>query len=113
MRSWVSESITKSSFEIVRHHRRHDLNPAKAHSAGGKEDQNEGSLALSSDPIDQTRCIEQRRCLIQELLHVECDFEALLMKPRTRAGIGRTAYSRGLVKPVADFIQIRLDCCFS
>src|SRR5713101_7189245 len=113
MRSWGSESVIKSSLEIVRHHRRHDLNPAKALSAGGKEDQKEGSLTLSSDPTDQTRSIEQRRCLIQELLHVECDFEALLMKPRTRAGIGRTAYSRGLIEPVADFIQIRLNCCFS
>ena len=35
------------------------------------------------------------------------------MKSRTRAGIGRAAYSRGLIEPVADFIQIRLDCCFS
>ena len=97
----------------MRHHRRHDLNPAKARSAGGKEDQNEGSLTLSSDPIDQTRSIEQRRCLIQELLHVERDFEALLMKPRTRAGVGRTAYSRGLIESAADLIQIRLDRCFS
>src|SRR6266446_2957086 len=113
MRSCVSESAIRSSFEIVRHHRRHDLNPAKARSAGGKKDQNEGSLTLSSDPTDQTRSIEQRRCLVQELLHVEYDFEALLMKPRARAGIGRTAYSRGFIEPVADFIQIRLDCCFS
>ena len=65
----------------MRRHRRHDLNPAKARSAGGKEDQNEGSLTLSSDPIDQTRSIEQRRCLIEELLHVECDFQALLRNP--------------------------------
>src|SRR5712691_604966 len=113
MRSWVSESVIRSSFEIRRRYRRHDLNPAKALRAGGKEDQKEGSLTLPSDPIDQTRSIEQRRCLIQELLHIECDFEALLMKPRTRAGIGRAAYSRGLIEPVADFIQIRLDCCFS
>jgi hypothetical protein len=35
------------------------------------------------------------------------------MKPRTRTGIGRAAYSGGLIEPAADFIQIRLDCCFS
>src|SRR5216684_1571044 len=104
----------RSSLEIVRHHRRHDLNPAKALRAGaGIRQEKFDHSALSSDPTDQTRSIEQRRCLIQELLHVECDFEALLMKPGTRAGIGRAAYSRGLIEPATDFIQIRLDCCFS
>src|SRR3982074_3892973 len=112
MRGWVWERVIRSSFEIVRHHRRHDLNPAKALSAGGKEDQKEESLTLSSDPTDQTRSIEQRRCLIQELLHVERDFEALFMKPGTRTGVGRAANSRGFIEPVADFIQIRLDCFF-
>jgi hypothetical protein len=85
----VSEIAIKSSLKIRRRHRRHDLNPAKALSAGGREDQKERSLTLSSDPIDQTRSIEQRRCLIEELLHVECDFQALLMKPRTQASAAR------------------------
>jgi hypothetical protein len=40
---------------------------------------------LSGDPVDQTCGIQQRCCLIQELLNVESDFEALLMKARTGA----------------------------
>jgi hypothetical protein len=35
------------------------------------------------------------------------------MKSGTGTGVGRAAYSRGLIEPTADFIQIRLDCCFS
>ena len=32
--------------------------------------------ALSGDPVDQTCCIQQRCCLIEELLDVESDFKA-------------------------------------
>jgi hypothetical protein len=45
-------------------------------------------LALSGDPVDQTCGIEQRCCLIEELLDVESDFKTLLMKARTGTGIG-------------------------
>src|SRR5438876_1019196 len=42
---------------------------------------------LLTDPVDQARGIQQRCCLVQKLLHVECDFEALLVKPGPRASI--------------------------
>jgi hypothetical protein len=42
---------------------------------------------LLTDPVDQARSIEQRCCLVQKFLHVECDFEALLVKPGARASI--------------------------
>jgi hypothetical protein len=60
-------------------------------------------LALSGHPVDQTCGIEQRCRLIEELLDVESDFKAFLMKARSRAGIGCAPYSRGLIKPVTDF----------
>src|SRR6266404_8648093 len=53
-------------------------------------------LNLSGDPVDQTCGIQQRGCLIEELLDVESDFKTLLMKARTGAGIGCAPYSRGL-----------------
>jgi len=87
--------------------------PRKAHSAGGKEDQKQGSLTQSCDPTDQTRGIEQRRCLIKDLFHIEGHFEALFLKSSTRTGIGRAAYSCCLIEPATDLIQIHLDCCFS
>src|SRR5713101_2027661 len=59
--------------------------------------------ALSGDPVDQNCGIQQRGCLIEELLDVEGDFKALLMKTRPGAGIGCAPYSRGLIKPVTDF----------
>jgi hypothetical protein len=59
-------------------------------------------LALSGDPVDQTCGIQQGGCLIEELLDVESDFETLLMKARTGAGIGCASNSRGLIKPVTD-----------
>jgi hypothetical protein len=59
-------------------------------------------LALSGDPVDQTCGIQQRCCLIEELLDVESDFETLLMKARPGAGIGCAPYSRGLIKPATD-----------
>jgi len=43
-------------------------------------------LALSDDPVDQTCGIQQRACLIEELLDVESDFKALVMKAGTGAG---------------------------
>src|SRR6266852_9834629 len=52
--SWVSESFIKSSFRDVRHHRRHDRNPAGGASAGGEEVQKRPS-ALLTDPVDQAR----------------------------------------------------------
>jgi hypothetical protein len=51
---------------------------------------------LSGDPVDQTCGIQQRCCLIEELLDVESDFKAFLMKARTGAGIGCAPYSRAL-----------------
>ena len=57
-------------------------------------------LALSGDPVDQACGIQQRACLIEELLDVESDFKALVMKAGTGAGIGCAPYSRGLIKPV-------------
>src|SRR5712664_3428071 len=45
--------------------------------------------ALLTDPVDQACGIEQRCCLVQKLLHVECDFEALLVKSRTGASAAR------------------------
>jgi len=68
--------------------------------------------ALLTDPVDHARCIEQRCCLVQKLLHVEGDFEALLMKACACAGIGCPSYSRGFIEPSADFGQKGLDCCF-
>jgi SIR2-like domain len=46
------------------------------------------ALALLGDPVDQTRGIQQRRCLIEELLDVESDFKTLLVKARSGARIG-------------------------
>jgi hypothetical protein len=60
-----------------------------------------GRLALSADRVDQICGIQQGCCLIEELLDVESDFEALLMKARTCTGVGGAPYSRGLIKPVA------------
>jgi hypothetical protein len=60
-------------------------------------------LALSGHPVDQTCDVQQRCCLIEELLDVESDFKALLMKARTGARIGCAPYSRGPIKPVSDF----------
>jgi hypothetical protein len=56
---------------------------------------------LSGDPVDQTCGIQQRCCLIEQMLDVEGDFKVLLMKARTGAGIGCAPYSRGLIKPVS------------
>jgi hypothetical protein len=58
---------------------------------------------LSGDPVNQTCCIQQHCCLIEELLDVESDFKAFLMKASAGAGIGCAPYSRGLIKPVTDF----------
>jgi hypothetical protein len=43
-------------------------------------------LGLSGDPVDQACGIQQRCCLIEELLDVESD--AFLIKARAGAGIG-------------------------
>jgi len=53
-------------------------------------------IAVPPRRMMKSRRFEQRRCLIEELLHVECDFQALLMKPRTRTGIGRARYPAAL-----------------
>jgi hypothetical protein len=58
---------------------------------------------VSGDPVDQTCGIEQRGCLMEELLDVESDFKALLVKTRPGADVGCTPYSRGLIQPVTDF----------
>jgi hypothetical protein len=60
-------------------------------------------LALSVYSVDQTCCIQQRCCFIEELLDVESDFKPLFIKASTGAGIGCAPYSRGLIKPVTDF----------
>lgn len=60
-------------------------------------------LALSGDPVDQACCIQQRSCFIEKLLDVESDFKPLFMKASTGAGIGCAPYSRGFIKPGADF----------
>jgi hypothetical protein len=52
-------------------------------------------LALSGDLVDQTCGIEQRCCLIEELLGVESDFKALLIEACPGAGIRCAPYSRG------------------
>src|SRR5882757_11317689 len=80
------------------------------------------SILLSSQPtrsaikalasVDQACGIQQRCCLVQKLLHVECDFEALLVKSRTGASVGCACYSRGFIESAANFGQIGLDCCF-
>src|SRR5258706_10173496 len=76
--------------------------PVKSEQDSCSFDGNHGqSLALSGDPVDQTCGIQQRCCLIEQLLDVEGDFKALLMKARTGAGIGCAPYSRGLIKPVS------------
>ena len=54
-------------------------------------------LALSGDPVDQTCGIQQRCCLIEELLGVESNFKALLMEACPGAGIRCAPYSRGLI----------------
>jgi hypothetical protein len=58
---------------------------------------------LSGDPVDQACGIQRRSRLTEELLDVESDFQALLMKARPGAGIGCAPYSRGLIEPVTDF----------
>ena len=58
--------------------------------------------ALPGDPADQAGGIQQRCCLIEELLDGESYLKTLLMKARTGAGIGGASYSRGLIKPVTD-----------
>ena len=55
---------------------------------------------MSGDPVDQACGIQQRGCLIEELLDVESDFKPLLMRARTGAGIGCAPYSSGLIKAV-------------
>jgi hypothetical protein len=60
-------------------------------------------LALSGQPVDQTCCVQQRCCFIEVLLDVESDFEALLVKASTGAGIGCAPYARCFIKPVTDF----------
>jgi hypothetical protein len=57
-------------------------------------------LALLGDPVNQTCGIQQRCYLIEQLLDVESDFNTLLIKACTGAGIGRAPYSRNLIKPV-------------
>jgi hypothetical protein len=54
-------------------------------------------LALSGHPVDQACGIQQRRCLIEQLLDVESDFKPLLMKARPCTGVG-CAPSRGLMR---------------
>jgi hypothetical protein len=74
--------------------------PVKSEQDSCSFDGNHGqSLALSGDPVDQTCGIQQRCCLIEQLLDVEGDFKTLLMKARTGAGIG--CAPRGLIKPVS------------
>ena len=65
-------------------------------------------LTLSGDPVDQACGIQQRCCLIEELLDVESDFKAFLMKARTGAGIRCAPYSRGLIKPLTDLSKYNL-----
>src|SRR5436305_844236 len=69
-------------------------------------------LALLTDPVDQARGIEQRCCLVQKLLHVECDFETLFVKPRASASVRCAPYSRGPIEPAANFGSISLARCF-
>ena len=47
-------------------------------------------------------------------LHHGTRFAAARTSSRSRAvhHRNRAAYSRGLIEPATDFIQIRLDCCF-
>jgi hypothetical protein len=56
-------------------------------------------LALSGDPVDQTCGVQQRCCLIEQLLDVESDLKPLLMKARTGTGLGCAPYSCGPIKP--------------
>jgi hypothetical protein len=51
---------------------------------------------LSGDTVDQACGIQQRCCLIEQLLGVEGDLKPLLMKARTSAGIGCAPYSAAL-----------------
>jgi hypothetical protein len=46
-------------------------------------------LALPGNPVDQTCGIQQRCCLIEELLDVESDFKAFLMKARRQFAVHR------------------------
>src|SRR5260221_8187385 len=51
--------------------------PVKSEQDSCSFDGNHGqSLALSGDPVDQTCGIQQRCCLIEQLLDVEGDFKA-------------------------------------
>src|SRR5260370_36868758 len=70
------------------------------------------TLVLLTDPLDQARGIQQRCCLVQKLLHVECDFEALLVKPCASASVRCASYPRSLLEPAANFGQVSLDCSF-
>ncbi len=56
-------------------------------------------LALSGGPVDQACGIQQRASLIEEVLDVESDFKALVMKAGTGAGIGCASYSCSFIKP--------------
>src|SRR5258707_13971884 len=85
--------------------------PRKAQAPAGRRSKKRPS-ALLTDPVDQARRIQQHCCLVQKLLHVECDFEALLVKPGARASVCCASYSRGLVEAATDFGQVGLDCCF-
>jgi hypothetical protein len=43
---------------------------------------------------------------VQQVLHVECDLEPLLMKSGAGAGVGGAAYARGLIEAAADLTQV-------
>src|SRR5260221_7636283 len=56
--------------------------------AGKPVNSEQVSCSFSSIAFDQACGIQQRCCLIEQLLDVEGDFKALLMKARPGAGIG-------------------------
>src|SRR5438874_2708015 len=85
--------------------------PREAQAPAGRR-LKKGPSALLTDPVDQARRIQQRCCLVPKLLDVECDFEALLVKPGASASVRCASYSRGLIKPATNFGQISFDCRF-
>jgi hypothetical protein len=59
--------------------------------------------ALLTDPVDQARGIQKRSGLVQKLLHIEGYFEALCVESSSRARVRGAPYSRGFIKPAANF----------
>src|SRR5665213_161242 len=90
---------------------RHDPNPAEATGAG-EEGEAMRERSGSIDAVHQARGVEEGVDLVDQLLDVERNLDGLFDIAAVGAGISRSSDAGGLVKPLAHFGEMRLQCCF-